>query len=44
MKSSRAGSSVLDPLGADLKAGPETYEQLMCNLAVSLSACLTPAS
>jgi len=41
-----AGSSarvgVLDPLGADLKAGEEMYFSLMRGLASSLVDCLSP--
>ncbi len=35
-----AKSGVLDPLGADLPAGPEAYFQLMTGLADSLHGCL----
>ncbi|MCP5419872.1 MAG: zinc ABC transporter substrate-binding protein [Gammaproteobacteria bacterium] len=35
-----AKRGVLDPLGAELKAGPESYFQLMNDLADGLSACL----
>jgi zinc transport system substrate-binding protein len=37
----RAGT--LDPLGADLPAGPEQYFQLMERLADALVACLGPS-
>lgn len=33
---------VLDPIGADLKAGPDLYEQLMTDMAHSFIACLSP--
>ena len=39
-----AKTAVLDPLGADLPAGPEAYVQLVRNLAAALVDCLTPAS
>ncbi|MDT8442055.1 MAG: zinc ABC transporter substrate-binding protein [Desulfuromonadales bacterium] len=38
-----AGTGVLDPLGADLPAGPEHYFQLLDSLAASLLAGLTPS-
>ena len=38
-----ARKGVLDPLGADLEAGPEQYFQLMNGLAASLLGCLAPA-
>lgn len=34
---------VLDPLGADVPAGPDGYAALMRNLAASLTQCLAPA-
>lgn len=34
--------AALDPIGADLPAGPEGYGVLMRRLAASLAACLTP--
>ncbi len=37
-----AKTGILDPLGADLPAGPEAYFQLMTQLADNLSAGLTP--
>jgi zinc transport system substrate-binding protein len=37
----KARVGVLDPLGADLKAGPQLYPALMRDLAQSLSSCLT---
>lgn len=37
-------TGVLDPLGADLEAGPDTYVTLMRNLSASLRDCLLPAS
>jgi zinc transport system substrate-binding protein len=40
-----AGSGVLDPLGADLAAGPEQYSELLRGLSRSLVECLgTPRS
>ena len=39
-----AGSGVLDPLGADLAAGPDLYFILMRRLGESLKQCLAPAS
>lgn len=39
-----AGTGVLDPLGADLPAGPEHYFQLLDNLATSLLDGLRPRS
>lgn len=35
-----ARTGVLDPLGADLPAGPDLYPQLLRNLADSLASCL----
>lgn len=35
-----AREGVLDPLGAELKPGPQAYHQLLRNLALSLKACL----
>jgi len=35
---------VLDPLGAELPAGPDAYEVLLRNLAASLVKCLAPNS
>jgi len=32
----------LDPLGADLSAGPDAYFQLMRNIATDFNACFTP--
>ncbi len=37
-----ARSAVLDPLGADLPAGPDAYFALMRSLAASLRDCLLP--
>lgn len=34
--------SMLDPIGASLKPGPDAYFQLMENLTFSLRACLSP--
>ena len=39
-----AKTGVLDPLGADLDAGPDAYFRLLRNLAASLRDCLVPAS
>ncbi len=39
-----AASGVLDPLGADIPAGPELYFILMRRLAKSLKQCLAPSS
>ena len=40
-----AGTGVLDPLGADLEAGPGQYAQLLRALSASLVDCLgTPRS
>ena len=38
----RAGT--IDPLGAELDAGPDLYFQVIRNMATSLSTCLTDAS
>ncbi|HLT02381.1 MAG TPA: zinc ABC transporter substrate-binding protein [Geminicoccaceae bacterium] len=40
IESTNARKGVLDPLGADLEAGPEQYFQLMSGLARSLLECL----
>jgi len=37
-------TGVLDPLGSDLKPGPELYFELLRNLANNLTACLAPAT
>lgn len=39
-----ARTATLDPLGAQLKPGPEAYFQLMRNLATDLTGCLTDPS
>jgi len=39
-----ASSGVLDPLGADLEAGPDQYFQLLTNLGDSLTKCLGASS
>lgn len=39
-----ASSGVLDPLGAELEAGPDQYFQLMTNLGESLTKCLGASS
>ncbi len=39
-----AKSGVLDPLGADIPAGPDMYNTLLRNLAASFVDCLTPGS
>ncbi|MBI1672857.1 zinc ABC transporter substrate-binding protein, partial [Brucella abortus] len=36
----KARTGVLDPLGAELKDGPDLYPQLIRNLANSLKDCL----
>ena len=41
---SDARSGVLDPLGANIEAGPELYFTLMHNMADSFSTCLSGAS
>lgn len=40
LEGTKAKTGVLDPLGADLKDGPELYPQLIRNLATSLVTCL----
>jgi zinc transport system substrate-binding protein len=40
VEGSRARIGVLDPLGADLKPGPQLYPTLLKNLAASLAGCL----
>ena len=40
LEGTEAKTGVLDPLGADIKDGPELYPQLIRNLATSLKACL----
>ncbi len=40
----KARSGVLDPLGADIKEGPELYFTLLRNMANSVKECLSPAS
>jgi len=40
LEGSNARQGVLDPLGAELPVGPESYFQLMRQLAKSLQACL----
>ena len=44
LKGTTVKTAVLDPLGSNLSAGPNTYFQLMRGLAASLRGCLTPAS
>ncbi len=39
-----ARTAVLDPLGADLAAGPAAYGEIMRGLATSLNKCLAPQS
>lgn len=39
-----ARTAVLDPLGADLAAGPAAYGEIMRGLAASLNKCLAPQS
>jgi len=41
---SDARSGVLDPLGADIEAGPELYFTLMRNMADSFASCLSGGS
>ncbi|MCY1310932.1 High-affinity zinc uptake system protein ZnuA [compost metagenome] len=36
-----AKTGVLDPLGSELKDGPDLYPQLIRNLAASLKSCLS---
>jgi zinc transport system substrate-binding protein len=38
-----ASAGVLDPLGAELEAGPDLYFAVMRNLADSLRDCLMPS-
>jgi zinc transport system substrate-binding protein len=40
IEGSSAREGVLDPLGAELKPGPQAYQQLLLNLAAGLKACL----
>ncbi|HWD13825.1 MAG TPA: zinc ABC transporter substrate-binding protein ZnuA [Pseudochrobactrum sp.] len=40
LEGTEAKTGVLDPLGADIKDGPELYPQLIRNLATSLKSCL----
>ncbi|MGH6855446.1 MAG: zinc ABC transporter substrate-binding protein [Aestuariivirga sp.] len=40
IEGSNARPGVLDPLGADLEAGPGAYSQLLHNLASNLKSCL----
>lgn len=42
MEGSEARQGLLDPLGAELPAGPDAYFTLMRNLAGNLRACLEP--
>lgn len=44
LEGTAAKTAVLDPMGADLAAGPDAYFRLMRNLAAALTGCLTPAS
>lgn len=39
-----AKSGIIDPLGADLEAGPELYFQIIRNMATSIKTCLSAAS
>ena len=43
LEGTSARKGLLDPLGADLEAGPEQYFQLMYRLADSLVSCLGTA-
>lgn len=40
IEGSSAREGVLDPLGAELAPGPDSYRQLLLNLAAGLKACL----
>ena len=40
MDGSRANTGVLDPLGSDLKPGPDLYGKVLRNLATALADCL----
>ena len=40
-ENTRAGSGVLDPLGAAIEKGPQLYFKLIRNMALSLKECLT---
>ena len=40
MEGSEATASVIDPLGADIKPGPNLYTQLIKNMAKTLKDCL----
>jgi zinc transport system substrate-binding protein len=40
IEDTKAKSSVLDPIGADLKPGPEAYGELLREIAKKLSECL----
>ncbi|MEQ8895624.1 MAG: zinc ABC transporter substrate-binding protein [Roseovarius sp.] len=40
MEGSEARTGVLDPIGSDLKPGPELYPQMLRNLAHALAECL----
>ena len=40
MDGTPAKTAVIDPLGVDLKPGPDLYSQLLRNLATSLAGCL----
>jgi zinc transport system substrate-binding protein len=42
IEDTEARTGVLDPLGASLEPGPESYFQLMKNLAAGLKDCLAP--
>ena len=44
IENTSARSGVLDPLGTQLPEGPDTYFELLTNLAVSLKRCLEPKS
>ena len=41
IEGTKAKSSVLDPIGADLKPGPDAYSELLHEIAKNLSECLS---
>ncbi len=41
IEGTKAKSSVLDPIGADLKPGPDAYSELLHEIAKNLSDCLS---
>jgi zinc transport system substrate-binding protein len=40
IEGTNARQGVLDPLGADVKPGPEAYQQVLTQLSKSLRDCL----